>query len=275
MKYVLLFISTLSVVALLMIAFFIFRTGLPVILKTGLGHFLFSTDWTPTEGRFGIGSMILGTIYVTLGALILGIPLGIGTAVFLAEIAPKGIVPYLKSAIELLAGIPSTIYGFFGLIILVPLISEYFGGTGFSIFSGAIILAIMILPTIISIAVDAIRAVPQEYKEGSYALGANVWQTITRVIIPAASSGIIAAVVLGMGRALGETMAVLMVIGNATSVPHSMFDSTRTLTSNIAVEMGYASGEHQQALFATGIVLFVFIILLNVIANRFIRREIA
>lgn len=257
-----------------MIAIFIFKSGMPIIIKTGLGHFLFSTDWVPTEGRFGIGSMILGTIYVTLGALVLGIPLGVGTAVFLAEISPKIIVPYLKASIELLAGIPSTIYGFFGLLVLVPLISTYFGGTGFSIIAGSIILAIMILPTIISIASDAIRAVPIEYKEGSLALGASDWQTISRVIVPAASSGIVAAIILGMGRALGETMAVLMVIGNATSLPHSLLDSTRTLTSNIAVEMGYASGEHQQALFATGIVLFVFIILLNVFANRFIRRNI-
>jgi phosphate transport system permease protein len=253
---------------------FIIKEGWPIFTKIGLVKFLFSSDWFPTEGRFGIFTMILGTVYVTAGALVLGIPLGLGTAIFLAEIAPPRTGFVIKSAVELLAGIPSTVYGFFGIIVIVPLIRNIFGGSGFSILAGSIILAIMVLPTIINIAVDAIKAVPREYKDGSLALGATLWQTIIKVILPASVSGLAAAVVLGMGRAIGETMAVLMVIGNATSMPGSLFDSTRTLTSNIAVEMAYASGDHVKALFATGMVLFVVIMVLNLIANYMVRRAV-
>jgi len=266
--------ALVAVLALLMISIFIVKEGWPILAKVGLGDFLLSSDWFPTEGRFGIFTMILGTFLVTAGALLLGVPLGLGTAIFLAEIAPRKTSFVIKSAVELLAGIPSTVYGFFGIVVLVPLIRDTFGGTGFSILAGSVILAIMVLPTIINVAVDAIKAVPREYKEGSLALGATHWQTILKVILPAASSGLAAAVVLGMGRAIGETMAVLMVVGNATSMPESIFDSTRTLTSNIAVEMAYASGEHVQALFATGIVLFVVIMILNLIANYVVRRAV-
>ncbi|MDA8234523.1 MAG: phosphate ABC transporter permease subunit PstC [Clostridia bacterium] len=266
--------ALVAVVALVMISFFIISEGWPILAKVGISDFLFSSDWFPTKGRFGIMTMILGTFYVTAGALVLGVPLGVGTAIFLAEIAPKKVSFIIKSAVELLAGIPSTVYGFFGIVVMVPLIREYFGGTGFSILAGSIILAIMVLPTIINVAIDAIRAVPREYKEGSLALGATHWQTIIKVILPAASSGLAAAVVLGMGRAIGETMAVLMVIGNATSMPLSILDSTRTLTSNIALEMAYASGDHLESLFTTGIVLFIIIMVLNLIANYAVRRAV-
>lgn len=267
--------SFIAVVSLLLITWFIFKEGLPIIQKVGLSEFLLGTDWTPTKGRFGILPMILGTFFVTFGALLIGVPLSLGTAIFLAEIAPKRVAGVIKSAVELLAGIPSTVYGFFGIIVLVPFIRTHLTGTGFSILAGSVILAVMILPTIINITVDSIRAVPKEYRAGSLALGATHWQTIIKVILPAASSGIAAAVVLGMGRAIGETMAVLMVVGNATKLPESIFDSTRTLTTNIAVEMGYASGEHLQALFATGIVLFVVIMILNLFANMIIRRAVS
>ncbi|MFZ3172736.1 MAG: phosphate ABC transporter permease subunit PstC [Carboxydocellales bacterium] len=266
--------ALVAVLVLVVISMFIVKEGWPIFAKTGLVKFLFSSDWFPTEGRFGIFTMILGTVYVTAGALVLGIPLGLGTAIFLAEIAPPRTGFVIKSAVELLAGIPSTVYGFFGIIVIVPLIRNVFGGSGFSILAGSIILAIMVLPTIINIAVDAIKAVPREYKDGSLALGATHWQTIIKVILPASVSGLAAAVVLGMGRAIGETMAVLMVIGNATSMPGSIFDSTRTLTSNIAVEMAYASGDHIKALFATGMVLFVVIMVLNLIANYIVRRAV-
>ena len=271
MQYLLGSIAFLAVILLALISLLIIREGWPIFAKFGIG-FLFSVEWFPHLQQYGILPMIIGTIYVTLGALILGVPLGIGTAVFLAEIAPPRMAEVVKSAVELLAGIPSTVYGFFGIIVLVPILGELFGGSGFSVLAGALILAIMILPTIISISTDAIRGVPKDFKEGSLALGATHWQTIVRVIIPAAKSGISAAIVLGMGRALGETMAVLMVVGNTTTIPKSIFDPARTLTSNIAVEMGYASGEHLQALFATGIVLFIFIMVLNLFVNTIIRR---
>ncbi|MCL5289920.1 MAG: phosphate ABC transporter permease subunit PstC [Firmicutes bacterium] len=202
-------------------------------------------------------------VHVTFGALIIGVPLSVGCAIFLAEIAPKQVTRVIRPAIELLAGIPSVVYGFYGLVILVPLIREIFGGRGFSILGGSVVLAIMILPTIINISEDAIRAVPKEYKEGSLALGATHWQTIKKVIVPSARSGILTAIVLGMGRAIGETMAVIMVVGNVAALPESILDPIRTLTGNIAIEMGYAAGEHSQALFATGIVLFVIIMILN------------
>ncbi len=210
---------------------------------------------------------------VTGGALSLGVPLGLSCAVFLVEFSPIRIRRVLKPAIELLAGIPSVVYGFLGVLFLVPLIRDHLGGPGLSLLAGAIILGIMILPTVISISIDALEAVPRTYREGSLALGATTWQTVHMVVIPAARSGIVAAIILGMGRAIGETMAVIMVAGNAVSLPSSILDPVRTLTSNIAMEMGYASGDHQQALFATGVILFVMIMILNLAAARFSRRK--
>lgn len=264
----LLLISALfSVAAIVLIIVFIFGKGLPLIVKTGVVDFLFSTNWDPTNGKFGIAAMIVGSFAVTLGALVWGVPLGLALSIFLAEIAPSRIGEAMSSMVEMLAGIPSVVYGFFGLVIIVPFIREHFGGPGLSILAGAIILGIMILPTIVNIARDALKAVPKEFKEGSLALGATHWQTIARIMLPTARSGIITAVVLGMGRAIGETMAVVMVTGNVTAMPDSIISPVRTLTSNVVLEMGYASGDHQLALFATGTVLFVFVVLLNVVVT--------
>lgn len=277
----LLLTALIAVVVIFLIAWFIFREGLPLMFKVGLGNFLFGTEWAPTRGHFGIFTMIVGTITVTIGSLILGVPLGIASAIFMAEIAPRSVVKIVRPAVELLAGIPSVIYGLFGLVLVKDVIQKvaklYFGSdggavTGLGIINASIILAIMILPTVISISYDALRSVPREYKEGSLALGATHWQTISKVLVPAASSGIIAGVVLGMGRAMGETMAVIMVAGNSPVVPDSIFSMVRTLTGNIAMEMGYASGEHRQALFATGVVLFIFIMLLNSVASYIVKR---
>lgn len=272
--------ATLSVA---LITWFIFQQGLPVLRDYGLFKFIFGMEWSPTGGGFGIFPLIVGTLSVTLGALIIGIPTGIACAVFLAEILPKKWAAVFKAAIELLAGIPSVVYGFFGLVVLVPAIRMFIlpivrvfnpgaSTTGFSILAGAVILAIMILPTIVSISENSISAVPVEYKEASLALGANKRETIMKVLLPAARSGIISSIILGMGRAIGETMAVLLITGNMAKVPGSMLDSVATLTGTIAMEMSYASPTHQQALFAVGIVLFVIIILLNAAAQFTMKR---
>ncbi|MCQ1528109.1 phosphate ABC transporter permease subunit PstC [Lutispora saccharofermentans] len=263
----LLICAGIAVLGVALIAAFIFAEGWPVINKTGIMNFLWGKVWAPTRGVYGIFPMILGSIYVTLGALIIGVPIGIGCAVYLAEIASPKLSEIIKPGIELLAGIPSVIYGLYGMTVIVPMIRKVFNNQGFSILAGSIILAIMILPTIINISKDSIEAVPEEYKEGSLALGSSHWQAIIRVILPSARSGILSAVILGMGRAIGETMAVIMITGNSTFIPESILSTARTLTGNIGIEMGYANGEHQKALFATGIVLFVFIMILNLMAN--------
>ncbi|MCK6545552.1 phosphate ABC transporter permease subunit PstC [Myxococcota bacterium] len=257
----------MSCVAILaLITIFIFREGAPLLFKVGLGNFL-GTDWSPETKSYGISLMIAGSVAVTAGALAIGVPLGIACAIVLAEMAPARVRGILKPAIEILAGIPSVVYGFIGIVALMPWIREHFGGPGASALAGSVILGIMILPTIIGISVDALQAVPRYYREGSLALGATQWQTIYRVVLPAARSGIVAAVILGMGRAIGETMAVIMVAGNSVQLPGSPLDSVRTLTANIALEMGYAAGDHRAALFATGIVLFLIIMVLNAIAD--------
>lgn len=263
----LLIIALSAVAVLVLITVFIFRGGWPIIAKVGY-NFILGMKWAPTRGIFGILPMIAGSIWVTVGALFFGVPLGVACAFFLAEIAPPRVGAFVKPAIELLAGIPSVVYGFMGLVILVPLVRNVFGGPGFSVLAAAIVLGIMILPTVVSISYDAIRSVPRVYREGMYSLGATRWQTISMVIFPAARSGILASIILGMGRAVGETMAVIMVAGNATLIPGSPLDPVRTLTSNIALEMGYAAGDHRTALFATGIVLFIIIAILNLIARR-------
>ncbi len=262
------FSAGLFVMVIAVITIFIFSKGLPVFLQVGWQDFIFDTDWRPTRGIFGIGAMVLGSIAVTVSAMVWAVPLGIATAVFMAEIAPGHIGRMLGSLVELLAGIPSVVYGFVGLLVVVPFIRQHLGGNGLSVLAGAIVLGVMILPTVINISRDAILAVPKEYAEGSLALGASHHQTIARVIIPAARSGIITAIVLGMGRAIGETMAVVMVTGNAPVAPNSILAPVRTMTSNIVLEMGYASGDHQGALFSTGMVLFVFIVALNLVVNR-------
>jgi len=258
----------LSAIAILgLITVFIFIGGIPAIARTGLWSFIWGHKWAPGRNIFGIFPMIMGSLWVTLGALVVGVPLSLGGAIFLSEVAPSRAARVIKPAIELLAGIPSVIYGFMGLVILVPFIRTHLGGPGFSVLASSIVLGIMILPTVISISYDALKAVPDTYRDGSLALGATKWQTITMVLLPAARSGILAAVILGMGRAIGETMAVIMVAGNATKVPGSLLDPVRTLTSNIALEMGYAAGLHRAALFGTGIILFVIIMLLSVLAS--------
>lgn len=261
-----------STFVLAAIALFIFKEGVPIMLKSGLGHFLAGKTWAPLQGEFGILPFIFGSLWITIGALVLGVPLGVSCAFYLAEFAPRRWVNVLKPAIELLAGIPSVVYGFLGVMWLAPLIRTHLGGPGLSILAASCVLAIMILPTIVGVSVDAIQAIPKRYKEGALALGATQWQATWRVLWPAARSGILAGVILGMGRAVGETMAVIMISGNATKIPDSVLDSVRTLTANIAIEMGYAVGDHRQALFATGVVLFFFIMILNVVALRFAKR---
>lgn len=272
--------STLSVI---LITFFIFKEGVSVLKDYGIIEFIFGTRWSPTNGYYGILPLIAGSITITIGALIIGVPTGVACAIFLSEVAHERTAKLLKSAVELLAGIPSVVYGFFGLSILVPAIRVYIlpifkwfnpeaASSGYSILAGAIILAIMILPTIVSISENAISSVPKEYKEASLALGANHQETITKVLVPAAKSGIISSIILGMGRAIGETMAVILITGNMPKMPGGMLDSVATLTGTIAMEMGYAGIEHQKALFAVGIILFIMIMALNLIANVVLRR---
>ncbi len=258
---------------LLLITIFIFREGLPVILKVGLSNFLFSDQWAPTKGHFGILSMIISSLAVTVMAIILGVPLALACAITLAEFCPRRWLLILKPTIELLAGIPSVVFGFLGVILLVPIIRDYLGGPGLSLLASSIILAIMILPTITSISIDALQAVPLLYKEGALAMGATHWQALWYVLLPAARSGVVTAIILGMARAIGETMAVIMVAGNALKIPTSPLDPVRTLTSTIALEMGYASGDHRTALFAAGIVLFIFIMGLNILASTLMRKK--
>lgn len=263
--------AAVSILSILLIIVFLFSKGLPLFGKIGVEDFLFNLNWSPGEGSFGIGTMLAGSLAVTFASMLWSVPTGLMTAVFMAEIAPGWLADAMSRMVELLAGIPSVVYGFFGLIVIVPFIREYFTGNGMSILAGAVVLGIMILPTVINISRDAIVSVPKEYKEGSLALGATHYQSIWRVILPAARSGIITSIILGMGRAIGETMAVVMITGNSTVIPNSIFSPVRTMTSNIVLEMGYASGDHQAALFATGTVLFVFIIGLNLIVNMAVK----
>ena len=262
-----------SISALTLITVFIIVRGVPIIAEVGVRDFIFGMSWAPSQGEYGIFPMIIGSVSVTLGAAAIGVPIGICCSIFLAEFAPAALRNIFRPAIQLLAGIPSVVYGFWGLLFIVPFIRNYLGGPGLSILAGSVILAIMVLPTVISISEVSILALPRQYKEGALALGLTHWQTIRCVLLPSAKSGIVAAVILGIGRAIGETMAVIMVLGNAVAVPSSILDPVRTLTTNIGIEMGYASGPHQQALFATGIVLFVIIMILNVSAQYITRKR--
>ena len=257
-----------SVLAVALICLFLFANGIPAMKEIGFGKFLTGQMWRPKNQIFGIFPMIIGSLYVTAGAILFGVPVGILTSVFMAHYCPKKIYRPLKAATELLAGIPSVVYGFFGLVVLVPWIREMgrglgFGGNGSSILTASLLLGMMILPTIIGVTESAIRAVPAQYYEGAVALGATHERAIFRVILPAAKSGVVAGIVLGIGRAIGETMSVIMVAGNQARMPAGIFRGIRTLTANIVIEMGYATDLHREALIATGVVLFVFILLIN------------
>lgn len=270
-KFLLTAVAFSALASLLLIAVFIFKEGFPFILKVGPGDFLFSSEWNPQTGNFGIFPMIVASLCVTLGAMVIGAPLGIAGAIFINEFLPRPVMRVIKPTIELLAGIPSVVFGFLGVMVLAPFIREHFGGPGLSVLAAALILGIMVLPTVISISTDAISAVPNSYREGALALGATRWQSVHMVTVKAARSGIIASVILAMGRALGETMAVIMVAGNTVKIPHAVTDPVRTLTANIALEMANATGMAREALFATGIVLFVVIMILNAVALSVIK----
>lgn len=273
MKLIFLLAACTSVLAVFLICFFLFANGLPAIAKIGPLKFLTGTEWRPSNNVFGILPMIVASLYVTGGAIVVGVPIAIFTAVFMARYCPKKIYKPLKSGIELMAGVPSIVYGFFGLVLLVPLIRTLFGGTGTSMLAASLLLGMMILPTIIDPTESAIRSVPENYYEGSLALGATKERSIFFVMLPAAKSGILAAVVLGIGRAIGETMAVIMVAGNQPRMPKGLLEGLRTLTANIVTEMGYASGLHREALIATAVVLFVFILIINLSLSLLNRRS--
>jgi len=265
MQAVFLLSATASILAVALICLFLFANGIPAIGKIGVFEFILGQDWSPTDipPSFGILPMILGSLYVTAGAVLLGVPIGIYTAVFMARGCPKPLYKLLNPAVDLLAGVPSVIYGFFGLVVIVPLVRTLSGRDGSSILAASILLGLMILPTIIGITESALRAVPNELYENALALGASHERAVFRVMLPAARSGVLSAVVLGIGRAIGETMAVIMVAGNQPRMPDGILKGVRTLTANIVMEMGYAADLHWEALIATGVVLFVFILLMN------------
>ena len=277
MEFVFMLCACVSILAVALICIFLFANGVPAMAKIGFGKFLLGRTWQAGNGLFGIFPMIIGSIYVTAGAIIVGVPIGILAAVFLARFCPKPLYRIMKPGVELLAGIPSVVYGFFGLMIIVPWVRDtfrpYYGGNGLSLFSAALLLGIMILPTIIRISESAIRAVPDKYYQGALALGATHERSVFRTVVPAAKSGIMAGIVLGIGRAFGETMAVIMIAGNQAWIPDNMFQGIRTLTANIVMEMGYAQDLHREALIATGVVLFVFILIINTLFSILKRRE--
>ena len=263
MKALFTFAACVSVVAVFVICNFLFANGLPAIMKIGTWQFLSGTEWRPNNNVFGIFPMIVGSVYTTIGALLIGVPVGILSAVYMVFYCPKRIYPLLRSGVQLLAGIPSVVYGFFGLMVLVPWVRDTFGGRGLSVMTAAILLGMMILPTIISVSESSIRSVNISYYEGSIGLGATHERSIFHVVLPACKSGILTGVVLGLGRAIGETMAVIMVAGNQAAIPEALTDGVRTLTTNIVMEMGYAADLHRQALVGTAVVLFIFILIIN------------
>lgn len=265
MKGVFLLCAAMSVIAIILICVFIFAGGIPFIQEYGLKNFLFGTEWKPSDvpPSFGILPMILGSIYVTIGAIIIGVPIGILTAVYLSKFCNVKIYKFLKPGVNLMAGIPSIVYGFFALVVIVPIIRDLLGGTGMNIITASLLLGIMILPTVISMSEAAIRSVPESYYEGSIALGATHERSVMSVVLPAARSGILSSVILGIGRAIGETMAVILVAGNQVRMPAGLTKGVRTLTTNIVIEMAYAADKHREALIATAAVLFVFILIIN------------
>lgn len=262
-----------SIFAVIVICLFLFANGFPTIFEIGPLDFLLGTNWRPTQDIYGIFPMILGSIYVTAGSLILGIPIGLLCAVYLARFCPPKIYKYLKPAVDLLAGIPSIVYGFFGLVVIVPMMRDLFGGNGKSMLTASILLGIMILPTLISVGESSIRAVPESYYEGALALGATPEEAMFKVMLPAAKSGVTAGIILAIDRSIGEAMAVSMVAGNQPVIPESLLSGVRTLTSNIVLEMGYATDMHRAALLATGVVLFVFILLINLTFSLLRKKE--
>ena len=273
MQGVFLLSACISILAVILICFFLFSQGLPAIVEIGPGDFLLGTVWKPLEGLFGILPMIVGSIYVTAGAIVFGVPVGLLCAVFLAKFCPSGLYRILKPAVDLLAGIPSIVYGFFGLMVIVPVMQQLAGTGGKGVLTASIMLGIMILPTIISVSESAIRAVPENYYEGALALGATHERSVFFTTLPAAKSGILAGVILGVGRAIGESMAVVMIAGNQPVIPGSILSGVRTMTANIVLEMGYATGLHREALIATAVVLFVFILIINISFSLLQRRE--
>lgn len=272
MQAVFLLSACVSILAVGLICFFLFANGLPAIGKIGLPEFLGGLRWKPGNDLYGILPMIVGSVYVTAGSLMLGVPVGILTAIFLARFCPHGLYRFLKPAVNLLAGIPSVVYGFFGLMVVVPAIRVLWGGSGKSMLAASLVLGIMILPTIIGVSESALRAVPESYYEGSLALGATHERSVFFTLVPAAKSGIMAGVILGVGRAIGETMAVIMVAGNQAVIPSGPLKGLRTLTANIVLEMGYAADLHREALIATAVVLFVFILIINLTFSVLKRR---
>lgn len=273
MKIVFLVCACISIAAVALICIFMFASGIPAMQEIGLIKFLFGTIWKPQQEIFGIGPMIVGSIYVTAGAMIIGVPIGLLSAVFLSRYCPKKLYTIIKPIINLMAGIPSIIYGFFGLVFFVPWIQNTFNSAGKGILAASILLGMMILPTIINTSEAAINAVPQNYYEGALALGATKERSIFKTVVPAAKSGVMSGIILGMGRAIGETMAVVMVCGNQAMMPSGILSGARTLTSNVVLEMAYASGLHREALIATAVVLFVFILIINLCFSLLNRRS--
>lgn len=274
MEFVFLIAACASILSVALICIFLFANGTPALWEIGVGEFTLGEMWRPSNKIFGILPMILGSIYVTGGAILIGVPIGILSATFMAKFCPPKLYKILKTGINLMAGIPSVVYGFFGLCVLVPMVRDVFGGDGNSMLTASILLGIMILPTIIGVAESAIRAVPEKYYQGALALGATHERSVFLTVLPAAKSGILAAVILGVGRAIGETMAVIMVAGNQARMPKGTLEGIRTLTANIVIEMGYATDLHRQALVATGVVLFVFILLINLLFSILKRKTV-
>ncbi len=265
MQVVFILAACVSILAVVMICLFMFANGFPAMGKIGLKEFLLGKQWIPNQNIYGIFPMIIGSIYVTAGAIIIGVPIGLLCAIFMAHFCSSRVYKVLRPAVELLAGIPSIVYGFFGLMVIVPIMQNVFGGSGKGILTASILLGIMILPTIISVAETNIRAVPESYYEGALALGDTHEGAVFKAVVPAAKSGILAGIILGIGRAIGETMAVIMIAGNQAIVPDSIISGARTMTANIVLEMGYATDLHREALIATGVVLFVFILIINML----------
>ena len=265
--------ACVSILAVVLICVYLFASGVPAIGEIGVTDFLFGTTWKPSRGYYGIFPMIIGSILVTGIAVVIGVPIGILCAVFMSHYCPEKLYRFVKPAINLLAGIPSIVYGFFGLVVIVPIMKELFGGSGKSLLTAGILLGIMILPTVIKTTESSLNAVPKSYYEGALALGATHERSVFFASLPAAKSGILAAIILGVGRAIGETMAVILVAGNQTVIPKSITSGIRTLTSNIVMEMGYAGGLHREALIATGVVLFVFILIINLCFSALKRRK--
>ncbi len=271
---VFLIIACISILSVFLICIFLFSAGFPAIFKIGITKFLFGMSWKPLNDIFGIFPMIIGSIYVTLGALIIGVPLGIMTAIYISYFCPEKWYNMFKRVINLMAGIPSVVYGFFGLVVLVPFIREYIGGRGMGVLTTSILLGVMILPTIISVSETSLKAVPRGYYSGGLALGASHKRVVFFIVLPAAKRGILASIILGVGRAIGETMAVVMVAGNQAIIPKSLVSGVRTLTTNIVMEMGYSTDLHREALIGTAVVLFVFILIINTIFYLIYKKEV-